>query len=78
MRRETEEEAHQFTLFDEEPTEAEIARFARMMGMHPARDKKYYYLAREGKQPNYRPIDESPSRRLGARKGRRKPNVVGS
>lgn len=42
------EESHQFHLFEDEPTEEEIIFFAKKMGMHPIRDKKYLYLAREG------------------------------
>lgn len=42
------EEAHQFTLFEDEPTDQEIAFFAKMMSINPVKDKKYLYLAREG------------------------------
>lgn len=55
------EEAHQFTMFDEEPTDEEIVLFAKMMGMHPIRDQKYLYLAREGMPSSNCRIDE-PSR----------------
>lgn len=42
-----EEEAHHYTLFEEEPTDEEILMFAKKMGMHPMRDRKFFDLARE-------------------------------
>lgn len=46
-----EEGAKEFFIFETDPTEEEILFFAKKLGMHPIRDKKYLYLAREGKQP---------------------------
>jgi hypothetical protein len=44
------EEAPEFYLFEEEPTDKEIEFFAKKLGMHPIRDKNFLYLAREGKR----------------------------
>ena len=42
-------ESPEFTIFDEPPTEDEVIFFAKKLGIHPFKDKKYLYLAREGK-----------------------------
>ena len=45
---EEDDDAPQFELFEEEPTDEEIEWFAKKLGMTKTRDSKYFYLARGG------------------------------
>ena len=53
----------EYIIFEEEPTDQEIAWFATKLGIRPKTDSKFLYLAREGTIDSNR-IDHPAARRL--------------